>query len=258
MNKKLTTVMVSIGCAVVLGVTAYATSLGNTNLTLQESAEYDEITSVIQNSGTVEAYLEPDSTPLDDEMDNSINSAVIQSVPSNINMNDFKKVKLFTVDINESITSIYDNLNTENEYWLAVIEDDTRTGYAYLRKGISYSEAESNLARINISPEWKSRMLKKIKEREGKWYVERVVDKTKDENARNFVNDEYVNSFLASEGISNIEGIKYIQLNAFIPAICVKTDSTEYIIPHFSGNIINGLQSDAIYTVSELKNIFLG
>lgn len=257
MNKKLTIGITTVACAAILGFTVYAATLGNINLFSQTGEEYDEIATVMKESEAIDSYLAPENNESSDIINAGESNNGIRRAPQNFDIENCKKIKLFTANITNSSASVYDSLNDQNEHWLAVIEENGKVGYAYLKKGIKYEDVASKINQLNISDEWKNEMLETVREREGKWYVEKIENEKDDSQARNFVSEEYITELLSDSGITNVVDAKYVYINNFMPAICVKTDSGEYIIPHFGGTRNDGINSNTVYSINDFINLFL-
>ena len=200
----------------------------------------DEISEVIRDSGLIDSYLEPEYYTKDGE----------DYYTDPRELKGSKNIPLYTANITESTDSIYDNLSSQNEYWLVVMETNKGFGFAYLKKGEEYSIMKEKIDKLNCSDEMKAQLLDTVKKREGKWFTERIVETRKREDAANFINDDYIESLIKDAGITNIVGMKHININNFTPGVSIKTDDGEYVIMYYVGKL-NGLENNKVYALSD-------
>ena len=92
--------------------------------------------------------------------------------------------------------------------------------------------------------------LQQRQKREGKWFTERIVETRKHEDTANFINDDYIESLIKDAGITNIVGMKHININNFTPGVSIKTDDGEYVIMYYGGKL-NGLENNKVYALSD-------
>lgn len=194
----------------------------------------------------------------EDEM-NDENDVQVQAAKSaQMNMNDIdadNAIKLYNVLLKGSGDSLSEQLNKNNEMWLMPQEVGDKMYFAFMKKGDDLDTAKGKINALNISDERKEQMIARAAERAGQWYVYRADLQNEKDKAVEFTAQNSVSDLLAANNITNVSGIKYINItdNRSL-GIWVQTADGEYIIPYTSTNS-ETVRANNAYTVSEFADL---
>lgn len=156
------TISVSL-CAVILSANAYALTTDIADST------YDEISSALENSSAVKAYLSPVISAHDLEND-VLTDMTANKVKAQTALHE-KRLKVYSVTVNDDTSSIYNELEDNNDLWVVAKDIDKTISFSFLEKGEAVESVQSRINTLNLDRSYKERMLQAAQEREGKWYV---------------------------------------------------------------------------------------
>ena len=238
------TISVSL-CAVILSANAYALTTDIADST------YDEISSALENSSAVKAYLSPVISAHDLEND-VLTDMTANKVKAQTALHE-KRLKVYSVTVNDDTSSIYNELEDNNDLWVVAKDIDKTISFSFLEKGEAVESVQSRINTLNLDRSYKERMLQAVQEREGKWYVMYVDEQNSYDNAYRFIDETSIQNLLSEKGIDNIVDLRYIYIrNNNTLALCVKTSDSEYILPYVTSG-----ETGALYSVEEFKNYIL-
>ena len=238
------TISVSL-CAVILSANAYALTTDVADST------YDEISSALENSSAVMSYLSPEISVKDLE-----NDEIYDTAPNKVKAQaalQEKRIKFYGVSVNSNTTSVYSNLEENNDLWVVASDIDNSMAFTFLKKGEAFESVQARINALNLDNSYKERMLQAAQERAGKWYVMYVAEQNSYDNANSFIDETSIQNLLSEKGIDNIVDLRYIYIrNNNTLALCVKTSDSEYILPY-----VTSVETGALYSVEEFKNYIL-
>ena len=231
-------------CAVILSANAYAV----TGDVVDNS--FDEVSSALESSNAVMAYLSPEFSAKDLEND------IFDTTPSKVKAQTAlkeKRLKVYSVTVGGDTSSIYNTLEENNDLWIVAKDIDETISFSFLEKGEAFEKVQARINALSLDDSYKERMLQTARERDGKWYVMYVDEQNSYDNANNFIDESVIQNLLSENGIDNIVDLRYIYIrNNNTLAMCVKTTDSEYILPYATTG-----ETGALYSVEEFKNYIL-
>lgn len=224
------------------------------------ASEKIQIQDAVRNSDVLKSryLIVSQEDEMNDEM-NGENDVQVQAAESaQMNMNDIdadNAIKLYNVLLKGSGESLSEQLNKDNEMWLMPQEVGDKMYFAFMKKGDDLDTAKGKINALNISDELKEQMIARAAERAGQWYVYRADLQSEKDKAVEFTAQNSISDLLAANNITNVSGIKYINItdNRSL-GIWVQTADGEYIIPYTSTNS-ETVRANNAYTVSEFANL---
>lgn len=266
MNKKILLMCSMALCAGVIATGVFASQNDTFQVFTMDNVQLSEstaITNALNNSNVLRGFLSPTMEAGDDidEIEtvalNSIQSYNVQNITDNneaISANN--AIKLYTLSVEPTTTSIYTSTNENNDKLIIPMELNNSISFIYMKKGENVNTVTEKINQLNVSEETKSRMRQKAIQREGNWYVSCIEEQYSYDKAKNFVNGNTLSELLYENNISDITDLKYVYINNNdILTICVKTNTNEYIIPYVFENRSDGLQENTLYAVSDFIEI---
>lgn len=150
-----------------------------------------------------------------------------------------------TLSLDESISETYD-------YCIPIKMGDKTIGMAKLNKGKPLNEVQEILDGLEFKSEsTKEEIIKRAKEREGKWYVASIKQYNTNEG---FTTLENIQSKLEADGVSNIVEMKYVSAGNFAnEAIYVKTETEEFVMPLDARSYLTDVDNGVLYTINDMR-----
>ena len=216
--------------------------------------ETTQLQSALRNSDILKSRLNIITQDNEVESDNTVilENSITDNVKNDISSAN-NGIKLYEVFFNEETDSIKEQLDKENEMWMFPKTIDDKISFIFMKKGEELSAAKKKIDLLKVSEERKEKMIQRVAERENKWYVFRIEQQNSTDKASQFVNANSINTALNTNSIDNVESVKYIYIiNKDILGIWVETADSEYIIPYVSGNQIESISSNMVYSLSNI------
>lgn len=220
-------------------------SLDTNNANDSEIAQFQE---VLEDSNVLKSRYEiVERTDIENG-----DSEIHRVAPHSLSQNTDNAIKIYNVQFSSGMTSLAELLNKDNEVWMVPKLINNEMSFVYIKKGDSIEVASQKINALNVSDEWKQKMIANASKKAGKWYVNRVDEQSSLEAAQNFVNNEYIVNKLNEFGISEISDIKYIGIdNNRTLGLWVKSGDSEYVIPYVSKQNSDSSAEINIYTLTE-------
>lgn len=176
----------------------------------------------------------------------------IEGIEIECSVDDLVK-KYHTVDgfsVIDKEDSIFDNLSDDYLYYLPIKHNNIVVGMANIKIGKSVTEVEKNILNLNLSEEFKNKIIAKAKKNEGKWYVSSISRYMEGEG---YILPEQLEEKLIKYGITDIEDIKYTSIDDYArEAYCIKTQDNEYIIPINLLSCVSGVKNQSVYSAEQV------
>lgn len=238
----------SIICVLTIAVatiTAVAVNADN-KVMVNANPDFAEVSKAVEMSQMKESLLN-ENTLSDGEVVNPKSSPMFGTKDEpKYDMNSAVKVY--------SIKNINDIANHSDRYYyiVPVVQNNDIVALVTMCKGSASERLKTNIKSLDISEEYRQEMLKKIAEREGKWYaicMEEISDETTDIFDKNSLS-----KLLKKNDITDVQDMTYFRYgDAFL--LEIKTDNGGYIIPAQLSSAENKKFDKEIYSMVEFNKI---
>jgi len=233
MNKKLFVMCTSVACAAVLTTVVFATQTMNISTTTTNLSESSEISAILKNSNVYRSVYQASESRQDTlTEDTEVKKINTETEDLTSKISDETALKVYSITLNDSSSPVFAE---ENDLWIIPINTDEGVSYAYMKKGEDTDVVAERINKLDISEEYRERLIKKAKANEGKWYVAYIKTQHSADKAQEFANSNNIQNVITANNITNVLDMRYVYINNKNElAVYIKTNTSEYIIPYNS------------------------